>query len=774
MMERLRERTESLLKELTLEEKVRMIHGAGLFCSGGVRRLGIPALKFSDGPMGVRQEFQNDDWIPVGNSDDYVTYSPCNSAVAATWNRELSYRAGQVLGEEARGRGKDVILAPGINIKRVPVCGRNFEYMSEDPYLISRMAVPMIRGIQEADVAACVKHFALNNQEMERLWVNVEIDERALREIYLPGFEAAVKEGGVLSLMGAYNLFRGEHCCENKMLLDGILRREWGFDGLVVTDWGALHDTVRAAEASVDVEMSVTNDFDAYYLADPLLEAVREGKVKEEAVDEKVRNILRLMLRLKMIDNTADAPDGCHGAVQGEKSRETPRTERKSGSYNTAKHREAALEVARESVILLKNERNRLPLRREKCRKLLVIGDNAERLHAAGGGSAEVKALYEVSPLMGIKSLLGGNCEVTFARGYYVAPKEIGGDVNWQKSSIDEEKAEDAFMKNRGAENDWAVREQKRLREEAVRLAKEADEVILIGGLNHDYDVEGYDRKDLTLPYGQDALICAVLDVKPDAVVVMRAGSPVSMERWKDRAKAIVWDWYSGMEGGNALAEVLFGEINPSGKLPESLPYRLENCGAAALGGYPARELTKAEKERMKAHVTQEYREGLLVGYRYYEARGVPVQFCFGHGLSYTEFRYGNLYMERRKDAGDVLQGTLKDAENVRQATRKDAGDIWQVTLEVENTGKMAGKETVQLYVEESARGEEEPVKQLKGFEKISLRPGERKQVKIILTDRAFSKWSVEEGGFVRVPGNYVIHVGSSLEDIRLSAEVTI
>ncbi len=750
MTRTLEEKVEALSAELTTEEKVRMIHGAGLFQSGDVKRLGIPPLKLSDGPMGVRQEFQNEDWIPLGNSDDYVTYGPCNSAVAATWNRELAYQARKVLGEEARGRGKDVILAPGINIKRVPVCGRDFEYMSEDPFLTAQMAVPMIKGIQEADVAACVKHFALNSQETERVWVNVEIDERALREIYLPGFEAAVKEGGALSLMGAYNLFRGVHCCESSALLGDILREEWGFDGMVVTDWGALHDTQAAANAPVDLEMSVTSDFDEYYLADPLLKALREGFVSEAVIDEKVKNILRLMLRLKMID-VAETENQ-------DKNRDeirvtaVPRTDRKRGAYNTAQNRAAALETARESIVLLKNEDGRLPLAPENCKKLLVIGDNAERLHAAGGGSAEIKALYEISPLMGIKGLLGGNCEVKFARGCYIVPKDIRADVSWQKSSIDDEKVEDDFMKNRGVSDEEIVKKQRELREEAVALAKEADEVIVIGGLNHDYDVEGYDREDLTLPYAQDELISAVLDVKPEAVIVMRAGSPVSMEKWEDRAKAIVWDWYSGMEGGNALAEVLFGRVNPSGKLPESIPFRLEDCPAAVFGEYPGRALSEEEKGRMNARLTEEYREGLLVGYRYYDAARVPVQFCFGHGLSYTEFSYGNLRLSEGRGREEFLE----------------------VSLEVENIGQVKGMETVQIYVEKKGRDEKEPGKQLSGFEKISLEPGERKRVRICLQERAFSAWDAGEGRFVKRAGEYCIYAGSSLEDIRLSGEISV
>ncbi len=753
---------EVLLSELTLKEKIRMVHGDGLFRTGAVERLGIPSLKFSDGPIGVRQEFENDYWIPLGNSDDYVTYNPCSSAVAATWNRKLAYEAGKTLGEEARGRGKDIILAPGINIKRVPVCGRNFEYMSEDPYLTGQVAVPMIRGIQETDVAACVKHFALNNQETERLWVNVEIEERALREIYLPAFEAAVKEGKVLSLMGAYNLFRGVHCCENKMLLEDILRKEWGFDGMVVSDWGAVHHTEAAGEVPVDVEMSVTDNYDDYYMANPLLAAIQEGRVTEDALDKKVKNILRLMLRLKMIDiRTEGNKKDCSlseekaDANQAGTVMAVNRTDRAPGCYNTKNHQQTALEIARESIVLLKNEEERLPLKPEKLRKLLVIGDNAERLHASGGGSAEIKALYEISPLMGIKTQLGGNCQVTFARGYYVAPKDVSIEVNWQKTSIDEEKAEDNRMESREKNDQATVAKQKELRDEAVRLASQADEVILIGGLNHDYDVEGADRVDMSLPYAQDELICAVLEARPDAVIVIKAGSPVSMERWMDSAKAIVWDWYSGMEGGNALAEVLFGKVNPSGKLPESIPCRLSDIRTVSLEEYPGVLLTEKEKEKMSAHLTECYQEGIFVGYRYYEKYGIPTQFCFGHGLSYTTFAYHNLSVKRE------------------QTPKKKEQSVW-VFLEVENTGNVEGKETVQIYVGKENPGVNEPVKQLGGFEKISLKPGEKEIIRILLQPLVFSCWDTEKNGFSVVPGKYRISVGSSLKDIRLSCQLEI
>lgn len=411
MEKKMETKIEMILQELTLDEKIGMIHGDGLFCTKAVERLGIPALKMSDGPMGVRQEFENDAWKAVGNSDDYVTYLPCNSAVASTWNRELAYEAGKVLGEEARGRGKDVILAPGINIKRSPLCGRNFEYMSEDPYLTGEMAVPLIKGVQTADTAACVKHFAVNSQETERLWVEAEVSDRALREVYLPAFEKAVREGESYSLMGAYNRLRGEHCCESKSLLNGILRGEWGYDGMVVSDWGAVHNTKEAAESALDIEMSVTDDFDDYCMANPLKRAVEAGEISECLIDEKVRNILRLMFRLHILGGG----------------------ERKAGSYNTPEHRQCVLETAREAVVLLKNERKLLPLCEKDTKRVLVIGDNADRIHSCGGGSAEIKALYEITPLMGIKKLLGGNADVTYVKGYEADDfEESGNDVNWQ------------------------------------------------------------------------------------------------------------------------------------------------------------------------------------------------------------------------------------------------------------------------------------------------------------------------------------------------------
>ncbi len=713
---------EDLLGQLTLDEKIGMVHGAGLFRTEGVERLGIPPLKSSDGPMGVRNEFDNAHWITVGTTDDYVSYLPSNSALAATWNKERAKEAGRVLGEETRGRGKDVILAPGINIKRDPLCGRNFEYMSEDPKLVEELAVPLIEGIQENDVAACVKHFAANSQETDRLWVDTVVDERTLREIYLPGFEAAVKKADTYSLMGAYNLLNGAHCCENKVLLDQILRKEWGYDGTVISDWGGVHKTKEAAECSLDVEMSITDNFDEYALADPLREAVKKGEVSESSIDEKVRNILRMMFRLKMI---------------GEQT-----LERKAGAYNTPEHRQTILETARESVVLLKNKNGRLPIKKEGLKKIAVIGCNAEQIHSNGGGSAEIKALYEISPLMGMKMTLGGNTEVVFARGYYIPEREPEGEANWQEASLEDQKSEEYKAKIREKEEWEKQREaenalkRKELLEEAVKLAASCEEVIFVGGLDHEFDIEGRDRPDMKLPYGQEELIEALLNANPNTVLAFVAGSPIEMNRFRDKAKAIVWCYYAGMESGKALAEVLFGKINPSGKLPETFAMKYEDCVTAKNGEF-------GKEGRV------EFKEGIYVGYRYFEKEKIEPAFCFGHGLSYTEFAY--------KDMEVSVQG--KTAE---------------VTVSVQNTGKLAGAETVQVYVADKEASVDRPIKELKGFSKVFLEPGESRKVTVSLAERDFAFYDTDQKEFVAEAGEFEILAGASAADIRLKQTIAI
>lgn len=732
-------RIEELLIQLTLEEKIRMVHGVGLFMTGGVERLGIPPLKMADGPMGVRKEFAQDSWINIGTTDDYVTYLPSNSALAATWNVKLAYLTGKVLGAEARGRGKDVILAPGINIKRSPLCGRNFEYMSEDPKLTEELVVPLIQGIQENDVAACVKHFVANNQETERLWVDTDMDERTLREIYFPGFKAAIEQGESHTIMGAYNLLYGEHCSQSKYLLNQILREEWEYDGAVISDWGAIHDTKAAAESGLDIEMSVTSNFDEYYMANPLLEAVKKGEIEESLIDIKIRNILRTMLRLKML---------------GEEN-----SSRKSGTYNAVQHREAALNVARESIILLKNEEHRLPLQKKILKKIAVIGQNGEQLHASGGGSAEIKALYEISPLMGIKTKLGGNSEVKYAKGYYIPTKEEK-ELNWQQHSIDRtsEPTIDETEKSNQAQ-EVMKRQQDQLFQEAVALAKETEEVIFIGGLNHDYDVEGQDRQDMKLPYGQEELIQALLAVNPNTVIVIMAGSPVEMNSWAKKAKAIVWCWYAGMEGGNALAQVLLGEVNPSGKLPETIPMKQSDSPAH-----------KVNEFGHKDKVT--YKEGVFVGYRYYDTYGITPEFAFGHGLSYTTFTYRDIEItvHEEADTSDADgQNMMEETKNRDSKSTTKNNLTVQVEFILKNSGTRDGAETVQVYVSEKEASLERPLQELKGFTKVFLKAGEESRVSVTLHTNAFGFYDTKEKCFRVNPGEFQIRIGSSSRDIRLS-----
>ncbi len=707
----IRERAWELVEKLTLEEKLGMIHGAQLFSTKGVERLGIPPLVMSDGPMGVRQEFEPDCWRAVGNTDDMVTYLPCNSALASTWNRALSFAVGSVLGEEARGRGKDVILAPGINIKRSPLCGRNFEYFSEDPYLTGELAASYIQGVQIHDVAACVKHFAANNQETERLTMDVDVSERALRELYLPAFYQCVTKGNSLSIMGAYNRLYKEHCCQSKYLLGEILRKEWGYDGVVISDWGGVHNTMLAAESQLDIEMSVTNNFQEYFMAEPLKEKIDQGVLSEAFVDEKVVHILMLMQRLHMIES------------EGGK--------RKSGAYNTPEHRQTALQAARESVVLLKNEDACLPLCHEQIKRILLVGENAKRIHSNGGGSAEIQALYEISPLMGIHMLLGGNVTVDFVQGYESMEKGAQEECNWQERSLEHG---GGFVYT-GKEDTKEAQRREELRNKAVEQVLEGnyDAVIFVGGLNHEYDSEGRDRSDMKLPYEQDILIHELLKVKQDLVVVMIGGSPVEMGEWIGEARAVVWSWYAGMEGGYALAEVLFGKVNPSGRLPETFYKTHMDCSAHCVGQFGGTD-------------TVNYREGIFVGYRYNETFGVEPQFCFGHGLSYTEFFYEGAECKRES----------KSLEN-------DGGIL--VSCQITNSGNRAGAEVIQIYqITECEEGkiwpatEEEleslvPVKELIGFKKVYLESGETKKVEILVKD-------IREGS--------KIGVGKSVEDICL------
>lgn len=697
----------TLLAELTLDEKLGMIHAAGLFRTEGVPRFGIPPFHMDDGPMGVRAELHNDSWVPLYNTRDYVAYLPSGSAVASTWNPDLAYETGRALGEEARGRGKDVILGPSVNIKRSPLCGRNFEYMSEDPTLTAEQAVRYVRGVQESDVSVSVKHFAANSQETDRLFVNETISNRAMRELYLPAFEATVKRGGALCLMGAYNLINGVRCCENGWLLDDVLRDEWGFDGFTVSDWSGIKRTKESAEVGLDVEMSVTADFDEYFFANPLKQAIATGEVDEACVDRKVFHVLCVMDALHMLPNA----DGTYPT-------------RKAGRYASLDHAQAALDVARESVVLLKNDGGLLPLKPE-VRRVLVIGANADRMHSNGGGSAEIKALYEKSPLLALCAELGGNVEVEYLPGYDA--EQVVQDASWQEGSLENSVGSDELDETRA----------RTLREEAVSRAREyaaaGDPVVFVGGLDHEHDLEGRDRTDMALPYGQDELIEVLLDVAPDMILTFVAGSPVAMP-WADRAKAIVWSWYAGCEGATALAEVVTGAMNPSGHLPETFPIDIADCPAHSVGTFG-----------LTGHV--DYAEDIYVGYRYYETKHVPVRFPFGHGLSYTTFDYTDLVVRRVDD--DV-----------------------RVACTVTNTGARTGKTVVQTYFGLEGTGEDRPVKELTGFAKVELAPGESRQVELTIpAKQALGYWSLAADGWAVAPTATVM-IGESVHDIRLTGHV--
>ena len=709
-----KEQLEELLSQLTTDEKLGMIHGNELFATKGVERLGIPPFITSDGPRGVRKDFNPDNWNEIGQSYDYVSYLPCNTALTATWNRELAHQTGQVLGKEARGRGKDMILAPGINIMRTPLCGRSFEYMGEDPYLTSEMAVPLVQGIEENDVSSCVKHFALNNQETRRLDVDVDVDERALREIYLPAFEAAVKRGKAKGLMGAYNKLRGQY------LLQDILRKEWGFEGILVSDWGGVHSTKEAAMNGLDMEMSVTDNFNEYYMADPMKEALEKGEVSMEMIDEKVRHILHVMNELHMLDG-----------------------ERKAGTYNDYRDKESLRRTAEESVVLLKNDKKLLPLDSKKIKKLLVVGENANRMHAPGGGSAEIKALYEITPLMGLHMLLGGNTQIIYKPGYY--NEDIGNiwanteeSGNGQADSLEQDKQDSPAPKEVSKSEEKAARQARMNQEymaDALEAARDADAVIYIGGLTHDYDTEGQDRTSMKLPYDQDKLICELLKVRPDTIITMVAGSPVDMSAWSSQASTLLYSWYAGMEGGYALAEVLFGHVNPSGHLPETFPVSEKDCPAVVLGEFPG-----GDKVR--------YGEGIFVGYRYYDTYDVAPAFPFGYGLSYTDFCLAGLTV---KTAGD------KEVE---------------VSFHVSNIGDRAGAAVPQIYVSDKTPKVKKAQKELKAFDKIYLEPGETKQITMQLHADAFSYYDVEQKAFVTDAGTYAILLGRSAGEIVDVAEI--
>lgn len=695
-------RVKDALSRMTLEEKVALCHAQSKFSSAGVPRLGIPELWMSDGPHGVRAEINWNDWGYANWTNDSITAFPALTCLAATWNPDMSAKYGKAIGEEARYREKDVLLGPGVNIYRTPMNGRNFEYMGEDPYLASVMCVPYIQELQKNGVAACVKHYALNNQELWRGHIDVNLSDRALYEIYLPAFKAAVEEGGAWSIMGAYNKIRGQHACHNDFTLNKILKDDWKFDGCVITDWGGAHDTYEAAVNGLDIEMgSYTNGltsesvftYNDYYLASPYLQMLKDGKVPMSTIDDKASRILRLIFRTAM-------------------NRQKP-----YGSVATEEHYAAAREIGNEGIVLLKNApvvkkgAPLLPIDAAKYQNILVVGDNAVRLLNQGGGSSELKVKDMVSPLDGLRAVYGD--KVAYAKGYAAGRPMYGRADEIPQNVVDS------------------------LRAEAVEMAKKADLVVLVGGLNknHFQDCEGGDRLEYGLPFGQDELIEALLGVNKNLVLVLLSGNAVEMP-WVSRVPAIVQGWYLGSMGGKSLADILSGAVNPSGKLPFSFPAKLTDCGAHAFDelSYPGDS------------IKQEYKEDILVGYRWHDTKKVPALFPFGHGLSYTTFTYGKPMASAKAMAAD---GMLT------------------VTVAVKNTGSIAGKEIVQLYVGDDKCSVLRPVKELKHFAKVALAPGQEKSVTFTLTpddlkfyDEASAAWKYE-------PGKFKAYVCASSADVR-------
>ncbi|WOT06358.1 glycoside hydrolase family 3 C-terminal domain-containing protein [Shewanella youngdeokensis] len=796
-----------LMAQLTLEEKVSLIHANGKFNTAAVERLGIHEMWLSDGPHGVRHEIERHSWNSANWNSDFSTYLPVLTAVAASWNTDMATLHGAVLGSEARHRGKDLILGPGVNLARLPLYGRNFEYLGEDPYLASALVVPQIKAIQKNDVAATIKHYALNTQELNRTGVNAKPDERTLREVYLPAFEAAVKQANVYAVMGAYNEFRGTNTNQSKHLVTDILKGEWGFEGLLVTDWNVDINTFDAAMNGLDLEMGTdVPHYKDYYLADPLIKMIKAGKVPMGVLNDKVARILRVQLSIGMMD-----------------------AYRVAGQRNIAAHQQAARKIAEEGIVLLKNSRQVLPLKQSEMKNILVLGPNLDKQHALGGGSSEVKSLYEVTPLQGLKSKLGKSTNISVMRARsnqltpissdYIATRHWTGTPSWnvsyfsddyRQNRINESWITDSEFKatsligssgeqfitmkaaikplksgihtlkltakgkvnikvdgkselRKEGDSDDIVTKKLSLHQDKVyqfeieytgsagytlgwdtpnklfnsqaeylAAAKNADAVIYFGGLSHSDDRESIDRADMKLPNQQDELISKLIEANPNTIVVLTAGSAVEMP-WKDQASTIVWNSYSGMEGGHAMADMLFGDVNPSGKMPFTLPKQLADTAPIALKDYNATESL--------------YTEGVFIGYRWFEQQNIKPLFSFGHGLSYTSF---------------VLSDIKLSAASINQ------GDTLTVSATVTNAGKMAGAEVVQLYLRDKEASVERPTKELKGFAKVMLQPGESKIVNLQLNTRDLSFWDEKNNAWLAEAGEFEVLLGTSLDYIHL------
>ena len=717
-----------IIAQMTLEEKVEMLHSKTNMSSEGVPRLGIQDIKYTDGPFGIREE-NGDGFRSLGWTLDSATYFPTGSALAATWSKEMAYKNGWAMGKEGRLRGKDIILGPAINIQRLPVGGRTYEYLSEDPVLSARLSVEYTKGSQDAGTAVCLKHYALNNQETDRGSVDVIADERTMREIYLKPFEAAIKEGGAMCVMPAYNKVNGFYCSENAHLNNEILRDEWGFKGMTVSDWGGTHSTMGAALGGLCVQMTGDN-----YFGQALIDSVRNGALDEAVVDEKVREILRLRFAIDPV------PEDVANTIMTSQ----PETQK------------IAYEIAQKSIVLLKNEVGNLPIAKD-VKKIAVIGQNAVLTTAAGGIGAGVKTLYEISPLEGIQARAEkAGVEVVYAPGYKNYQMRMGwgrpsaGPVNPLVANSIDEPADPALLA------------------EAVALAKDADMVIFFGGTNKSIETEGSDRKNIDLPCGQNEVIKALYEANPNVATVLISGGPTDLRYLEPYSPAIVQGWWNGLEGGTALAEVLFGDIAPSGKLPFTFPLKLEDSPAYATGSFPGEgsgedlftlmyrlDATGYTREQIQEYIASlpdpvsEYREGILVGYRWYDTKDVPVMYAFGHGLSYVEFEYGPLTCKQKKDK-------------------------IQVSFDLKNLGDMEADEVAQLYVKRLDSKVERAEKELEAFERVALKAGETKNVTLEFPLSELAHWDNETNGWVLEPGKIEILVGSASNDIRQSIHTEI
>lgn len=718
------ERISGIISKMSLEEKIAMLHGKHYFTSEGVPAQGIAEMNYADGPFGIREEMEPLSWNPLHWTTDSATFFPTGSALAATWSEEMAYIYGTGMAREARLRGKDIILGPAINIQRIPTGGRTYEYLSEDPLLSSRISVQYTKGVQDNGVAVCVKHFALNNQETNRGSVNVIVSPRAMREIYLPPFEATVVEGNAFGVMAAYNKINGTWCAENPLLLGQILRKDWGFKGMVISDWGGTHSTVGSVTAGLNVEMPSQD-----YMGQALLDSVKAGIVSEKVIDERVREILRVRLVIEPVP-----ADKANKEVTG-------KPEQARISY----------EVATNSIVLLKNQGGLLPIDLKKVKTIAVIGDNADKTMANGGVGAGVKALYEITPLAGLRGRIGSDAKIVYAQGY-TSQQARGGFGGFG-----------GFGRRGGAPataskpDDTAAK----LKDEAVKAAKGADLVLFIGGDNRQHETEGSDRRSMDLPYNQEDVLEAVAKVNPNVVFIAVAGAPVDLNRVQACCPAIVQSWFNGTEGGNALADILMGEIAPNGRLPFSYPIKLEDSPAYATGSFPQTDAPvnqdvfvslvqkddKAE-EMLKSATgrgTALYSEDLLVGYRWFDTKNKPVMYPFGYGLGYSEIEYSGYA--------------------VNQSEYRD-GDMITVSFAARNTGKYDQLDVPQVYVHRVDSKVEWPYKELKAFKKIKVNAGGSAIVTLDIPVESLKYWDEAKHDWVLEPGKIELLLAHDAGDV--------